>query len=190
MLERAVPRIARAFLERADKDLLVRARDAGTTSLQNALFQSMTGTNLVHVPYKGMGAALNDLIAGQIQLGFFAASGRESHLKEGKLRALAVASATRVANMPEVPTAAEAGLPGFVTYTWFGLVGPPGLPPEMIERLNQAMRASLAAKDVAGAFAAQGLIAAPSTPAAFRDFIRSETAKWAPVVKSLGMTVD
>ena len=158
--------------------------------LAGMLFQSLTGTRLVHVPYKGMSAALNDLMAGQIQLGLFATSGRESYLKEGKLRALAVASPARIANLPDVPTALEAGLAGFETYTWFGLAGPPGLAPELIQRLNQAVRTALEATDVADAFAAHGFNPAANSPAQFRDFIRAETAKWAPLVKSLGMTID
>lgn len=158
--------------------------------LAGLLFQSLTGAQLVHVPYKGMGPAMNDLMAGQIQLGFFAASGRESQLREGKLRALAVSSPTRIANMPEVQTFAEAGLPTFDVYTWFGLAAPHGLRAELVQRLNAALRASLEAREVLEPFAAQGLNAAPGSPEQFRAFVASEVAKWAPLVKALGMKLD
>ncbi len=158
--------------------------------LAGVLFQSLTAVKLVHVPYKGMGPAMNDLLVGQIQLGFFAASGRESQLREGKLRALAVASPGRIANMPDVPTAAEAGLAGFQVYTWFGLAAPNGLPAALLQQLNAALHTTLQAKDVNDAFAAQGLVAAPGSPAQFRAFVADETAKWAPLVKTLGMKLD
>lgn len=158
--------------------------------LAGVLFQSLADVKLVHVPYKGMGPALNDLLAGQIQLGFFAASGREAQLRDGKVRALAVASPARVVNMPDVPTASEAGLPGFEIYTWFGLAGPQGLPSEITQRLNIALRTSLEAEDVAKRLIAQGLITAAGTPEQFRAFVASELAKWTPVVKALDLTLD
>src|SRR5204862_3386037 len=92
--------------------------------LAGELFKSMTGVNLVHVPYKGAAPATTDLMAGQIQVIFIVPSGLEPHIRSGKLRALAVASSKRLAAMPDIPTSAEAGLPGFETYTWFGLNGP------------------------------------------------------------------
>ena len=154
------------------------------------LFKSLTGVDIVHVPYKGVAPATNDLLAGQIQMAFVVSYGLEQHVRAGKLRALAVASSKRLPQLPEVPTAAEAGLPGFETYTWFGLIAPRGTPPNVIQRLNAEMLSALAAKDVHDTLSNQGLDSGGTSPQQFARFIASEIEKWSPIVKASGIRVD
>ena len=158
--------------------------------LAGELFKSMTGVDIVHVPYKGAAPATNDLMAGQIQLLFIVPSGLERHVRSGKLRALAAASTKRIAAFPEVPTSAEAGLPGFETYTWFGLAAPHGMPAAIVARLNAEVARALAVQEVQEALIKQGLEAGASTPEQFAEFIVSETAKWSKIIKSAGIKLE
>ena len=158
--------------------------------LAGELFKSMAGVNVVHVPYKGAAPATNDLMGGQIQMIFIVPSGLEPHVRSGKLRALAVASSKRHAVFPEVPTAAEAGLPGFETYTWFGLSAPPSTPPAVIARLNAEMVQTLAAKEVSEVLFKQGLDAGASTPEQYAQFIATETTKWSRIIKTAGIKIE
>lgn len=153
-------------------------------------FQSLTGVDIVHVPYKGVAPAVNDLLAGQIQMIFVVSSGLEQYIRGGKLRALAVASSRRLAQFPEVPTAAEAGLPGFETYTWFGLAAPHGTPPDVIQRLNAQVLGALAVKDVRDALFNQGLDSGGTSPEQFARFVAAEIEKWSPIVKASGIKLD
>jgi tripartite-type tricarboxylate transporter receptor subunit TctC len=155
--------------------------------LAGELFRSMTGVNIVHVPYKGAAPATNDLMAGQIQLIFIVPAGLEPHIRSGKLRALAVASAKRLPALPEVPTSAEAGLPGFETYTWFDLSAPQGTPAPVIARLNTEMERTLAEREVHEALSKQGLDASASSPEQFGRFVLSETEKWSKIIKAAGI---
>ena len=155
--------------------------------LAGELFKSMTGVDIVHVPYKGAAAATNDLMAGQIQLVFIVPSGLQQHVRSGKLRALAAASTKRIAAFPEVPTSAEAGLPGFETYTWFGLAAPQGIPAAIVARLNAEVARALVLKEVQEILLKQGLEAGASTPEQFAGYIKSETEKWANVIKVTGI---
>jgi tripartite-type tricarboxylate transporter receptor subunit TctC len=158
--------------------------------LAGELFKSMAGVDIVHVPYKGAAPATNDLMAGLIQMIFIVPSGLEQHVRAGKLRAIAVASAKRHAVFPEVPTAAESGLPGFETYTWFGLVAPQGTPPAVVARLNTEMVRTLAAKEVIEVLLRQGLDGGASTPEQFAKFIADESAKWSKTIKTAGIKID
>jgi len=158
--------------------------------LAGELFKSMTGVDIVHVPYKGAAAAANDLMAGQIQLVFIVPSGLQQHVRSGKLRALAAASAKRIAAFPEVPTSAEAGLPGFETYTWFGLAAPQGIPAAIVARLNAEVARALVLKEVQEILLKQGLEAGATTPEQFAKFIVSETAKWSKIIKSAGIKLE
>ena len=158
--------------------------------LAGELFKSMAGVNIVHVPYKGAAPATNDLMGGQIQMIFIVPSGLEPHVRSGKLRAVAVASSKRHAVFPEVPTAAEAGLPGFETYTWFGLSAPPGTPSAVVARLNAEMVQTLAAKEVNETLFKQGLDAGASTPEQFGQFIVTETNKWSRIIKTAGIKLE
>jgi tripartite-type tricarboxylate transporter receptor subunit TctC len=158
--------------------------------LAGLLFQSMTGTKFVHVPYKGVAPMTNDLIAGQVQVGFIISAGLEQHVRAGKLKALAVAGSKRLPQLPDVPTAAEAGLRGFETYTWFGMAVPEGTPANVIQRINAELRRALAAKDVHDVLVSQGFEAEATTPEQFAQYISAEAEKWSPVVKASGMKVD
>ena len=158
--------------------------------LAGELFKSMTGVDIVHVPYKGAAPATNDLMAGQIQMIFIVPSGLEPHIRSGKLRPLAVASSKRHLVFPEVPTAAEAGLPGFETYTWFGLSAPQNTPAPVIARLNSEMVQTLATKEVSEVLSKQGLEAGASTPEQFAQFIVTEITKWSRIIKSAGIKLE
>ena len=155
--------------------------------LAGELFKSMAGVSMIHVPYKGAAPATNDLMAGQIQMILIVPSGLEQHVRAGKLRALAVASSKRHPVFPDVPTATEAGLPGFETYTWFGLASPQGTPPAIIARLNAEMVRTLAAKEVHEVLARQGLDAGATTAEQFAKFIGDESAKWSKIIKAAGI---
>jgi tripartite-type tricarboxylate transporter receptor subunit TctC len=154
------------------------------------LFKALAGIDIVHVPYKGVGPATNDLMAGQIQLLFAVSSGMEPYLRAGKLRALAVASNKRLATLPDVPTTAEAGLPGLETATWFGLMAPRGTSPEIVQRLHAETIRALAAGDVRDALAQQAFELLGNSPDQFAEFIVSETDKWAQVVKNSGISTN
>ena len=153
-------------------------------------FQSLTGVKIIHVPYKGVAPALNDVIAGQIQMLFVVSYGLDQYIRGGKLRALAVASSKRIATLPDVPTAAEGGLPGFETYTWFGMAAPQGTPSGIIQRLNAELNAALSAKEVSDLLATQGLESRATTPEQFIEFIGSESEKWSRIVKAAGIKTE
>lgn len=154
------------------------------------LFKTLAGIDIVHVPYKGVGLATNDLMAGQIQLLFAVSSGMEPHLRAGRLRALAVASNKRLPTLPDVPTTAEAGLPGLETATWFGLMAPHGTPPEVIQRLHGETIRALAAGDVRDALSQQAFDLIGNSPDQFAAFIVSEFDKWSRVVKTAGIKLN
>jgi len=158
--------------------------------LAGLLFQQMTGTKFVHVPYKGVAPMTNDLIAGQVQVGFIVSAGLDQHVRAGKLKALAVAGSKRLPQLPDVPTTAEAGLAGFETYTWFGMAVAQGTPSNIIQRLNAELHRALAAKDVQNVLVNQGFEAEATTPEQFAQYISAEAEKWSPIVKASGMKVD
>jgi tripartite-type tricarboxylate transporter receptor subunit TctC len=158
--------------------------------LAGLLFQANTGTRLVHVPYKGVAPMTNDLIAGQVQLAFIVSAGLDQHVHAGKLKALAVASASRLPQLPDVPTTAEAGMPGFETYTWFGMAAPQGTPPAVIQRLTSEIARSLAAKEVRDVLVGQGFDPESTTPERFAQYISAEAEKWGPIVKAANMKMD
>ena len=158
--------------------------------LAGELFNSMAGVKLVHVPYKGAAPALADLLGGQVQLMFSTMPPALPHVKDGKLRALAVTSLKRSPAAPELPTLAEAGLPGFEANTWHGVVLPAGAPAEVIAKLNREIVAILHLPDVVERLSAQGAEPVGSTPEEFAAYIRSETAKWAKVVRESGAKAE
>jgi tripartite-type tricarboxylate transporter receptor subunit TctC len=158
--------------------------------LTGEMFKLMTGTDIVHVPYAGAAPAATDLLAGQVGLMFASAPTVYQHVKAGKLRALAVTSAGRWANLPDVPTMAEAGVPGFTSEVWFGLFAPAGTAREVIERLHAALVEAAAAEDVRAKLAAEGFTVLTDTPDEFRVFIAAEISKWANVIRQSGAHVD
>ena len=154
------------------------------------MFKAQAGVNIVHVPYRGSPQAVTDLIAGEVSLVFLAPSSVLSHVRSGRLRALAVCSAQRSVTAPGLPTMAEAGLPGFEAGTWTALLAPAGTPPDIVIRLNRELTTIVRAPDVRERLAAQGFDAVSSTPAEIAAYLRSEIAKWAKVVKATGVRVD
>ena len=156
----------------------------GTTPhMSGELFQSLAGIKMVHVAYRGEAPAINDLLGGQIPLMFANLSAVIGNVRAGSLRALAVTSATRSASAPDIPTVAEAGLPGFEAETWFGIVVPAGTPHEIVSRLNAEVRRVLALSDIRQRFAELGMTIGGSTSDEFDVFIKAEVSKWSKVIR-------
>jgi tripartite-type tricarboxylate transporter receptor subunit TctC len=158
--------------------------------LSGELFKAMAGVDMTHVPYKGSAPALTDLIGGQVQLMFDNLPSSLAQIRAGKLRAVAVTSAQRAPALPNVPTIAESGLPGFEASSWFGILAPAGTPPAIVARINADVNQWLATADAKDKLLAQGAVAAGGTPGDFAAHIRAETEKWAKVVKISGAKVD
>ena len=154
------------------------------------LFKYMTGTRIVHVPYKGGAAGTIDLIAGQVQLRMESSNSMTPHVKSGKVRGLAVSSPGRSPAFPDLPTIAEAGVPGYDATTWTGIVAPAGVPKALVAKLNAEINAALAKPALREKLLAIGSEPVIGTPAQFGEFIRREHAKWADVVKRSGAKVD
>jgi tripartite-type tricarboxylate transporter receptor subunit TctC len=154
-------------------------------------FKSLTGASMVHVPYKGVAPALVDLLAGQVQIMFdVLASFQVQTIQSGRLRALAVLGPARVAQLPSVPTTAEAGLRGFEVTAWFGAVAPRGVPQEIVARLNAEVRKAVASAEMREAISAQGFEPAAGSPEEFAALIRGDLEKWARVVKLTGFRAE
>lgn len=158
--------------------------------LSGELFKTMAGVQIMHVPYKGSAPALQDMVGGQVQLMFDNLPSSLALIKGGKLKALAVTSSARAAALPDVPTMAESGLPGFEASSWFGLLAPAGTPQPAIAKLNAEVARWLASPEAKEKLLAQGAIAAGGTPEDFARHIAAETAKWQKVVKESGAKVD
>jgi tripartite-type tricarboxylate transporter receptor subunit TctC len=159
--------------------------------LSGELFKTMTGTQITHVPYKGSAPALQDLVGGQVQIMFDNLPSSLALIKGGKLKALAVTSLERSSALPDVPTVAESGLPGFEASSWFGLLAPAGTPKEAIAKINGEVAKWLATPEAKEKLASQGAIAASGlTPDDFAKHIATETTKWNKVVKESGAKVD
>ena len=154
------------------------------------LLKNIAGIEIVHVPYKGVAAAVTAVLAGEVQVAFAQMSTARPQFLAGKLRALAVSSSTRSRAMPDLPSVAEAGLPGFKADVWFGVVAPAGTPGAIVSRLNSEIGQIMRAPDVQQQLLPQGIEPATGTPAEFAAFISVEIAKWAEVVKRTGARVD
>jgi tripartite-type tricarboxylate transporter receptor subunit TctC len=159
----------------------------GSGHLAVELFNLQTGTKITHVPYKGGGPAMIDLLGGNIHLIFATAASAVQHIKSNRINALGVTTVKRWAFMPEIPTIAEAGVPGFEANNWYGFMMPLKTPQPIITRLNKEIGEILALPDVKDYLFRQGLDVAPGTPQAFADYIKSETAKWEKVIKAAGL---
>jgi len=151
--------------------------------LSMELFKSMTGIDILHVPYKGSAPMVNDLLGDHIDTAFDNTPNVLPQVNAGKLRALGASSKTRSSLAPDVPTISEAGAPGYDVTVWFGVVGPAGMPPEIVRKLNSEMNAILKMEDVRRRFLDQGVEPVGGSPAQFSDHIKAEIAKWAKVVK-------
>jgi tripartite-type tricarboxylate transporter receptor subunit TctC len=164
---------------------------AGTSiHLSGELFKTMAGVDMTHVPYKGSAPALTDLMGGQVQVMFDNLPSSLALIKSGKLRAIAVTSLKRAPALPDVPTIAESGLPGFEASSWFGVLAPAGTPAPVVARLNAEVNKWLQSPEAREQLLAQGAAAAGGTPEQFAAHIRAETEKWAKVVKASGAKVD
>ncbi len=157
------------------------------THLSGELFKVMTGVKMVHVPYAGSPQAVTDLLAGRIQVFFSPASTVLQHVRDGKLIALASTEAKRTAMAPDLPTMAEAGLPGFETGLWFGLVAPAGTPSEIIDKIAHAGNEALKADEVAKALAPQGIDLVGGSPEDFAHYLDDEIKRWATVARAAGL---
>jgi tripartite-type tricarboxylate transporter receptor subunit TctC len=162
----------------------------GAPHLSAAIFERETRTELLHVPYKGGGPAIADLIAGHVDISFATILEASGHVKGGRLRALAVTSDKRSAALPDIPTLAEAGLPGFNTASWIGLLAPAGTPREIIEKISRDVREAVAAADVRDQFITQGATPAGSTPEAFAALIDRDRKRYAQIIQERSITAD
>ena len=164
---------------------------AGTSvHLAGELFASLTGTQMVHIPYKGSAPAVTDLIGGQIQAIFDTAPSALPHIAGGKVRALAVTGPKRLPELPNVPTFAEAGLPGFDAPAWYGLLAPAKTPAPVVQYLNAEIQEILKEPATQQRLAQLGAAPAPGTPEAFGNFIRNESERWSAVVRKANVTLD
>jgi len=161
-----------------------------TGHLSIELFNLMAGVKLVHVPYKGGGPAMSDLVGGQVQLIFATLASAGPQIKAGRIKGLAVTTVKRSALMPELPTLSELGLTGFEANNWYGLVAPAKTPRAIIERLNAEVTRILAMADVRTTLGNQGLDPAPGTSEQFGAYIRSERQKWAKVIRESGAKAE
>ena len=161
--------------------------NGNSTHLAMEYFKSMTGIDLVHIPYKGSGAAVTDLIAGQIHVMFANITAAVPHLKSGKMRGLAASGDKRSLALPHLPTVAEAGVPGYAVTSWFGIAAPVRTPPEVIAKLNAVLATAMNARDMRDRLAGEGAEPAPGSAADFGRHLAREVAIWAKVVKSAGV---
>jgi tripartite-type tricarboxylate transporter receptor subunit TctC len=155
-----------------------------------AMFASMSGIQIVHVPYKGSGQAINDLLAGTVPMAMPGAAAMVKHIRAGKLRALATTGRARAAQLPEVPTLAESGFPGYEAYVWMGLLAPKGTPRPIVELLQREAKAALATPEVAGYMNEAGIESVGGTPEQMEAFLREERDRWARIVKETGAKID
>lgn len=154
------------------------------------LFKQRTGTDLMHVPYKGSAPALQDLMAGQVQTMFVDLPPSLSMIKAGKVRVLAVATPQRLPILPDVPTMAEAGVPGFEAYAWQGFVGPARLPDAVVQRLNKDLVAALQHPEMRARLEELGIQPMPMAPTQFAEFVRAEQKLWSGVIKAAKIHLD
>ena len=162
----------------------------GTPHIAGELLKARSGANLVHVPYKGGGQALTDVLGGTIPLVYTAVAGAYGHVKSGKLRAIAVSSATRTSALPEVPTFIESGVPDFVVDSWVGLFAPAGTPAAIVTRLNTELNAVLADPAVVDKLRLMGIEATPGSAAQFADQVKADLARYGRVVETAGIRVE
>lgn len=163
---------------------------AGTgsgTHLAGEMLKMSLKIDLLHIPYKGTGPALTDLIGGQVQMMVSTFASALPHVKSGRLRALGVTSAKRSHAAPDIPTLIEAGVPGYDYSTWYGVLAPARTPRAIIDKLNRTLRSTLALDDMKQKFDAQGVEPLASTPAEFSSYLRTETEKWNKVVRAAGI---
>ena len=158
--------------------------------LAGELFNTLAGVKTVHVPYKGQGPAITDLIAGQVQMLYSSIPSVLPHVKQGQLTAIAVGSATRLASLPDIPTIAESGVPGYEAYSWAGILAPAGTPKDIVARLSREIADILKQKDVSERLLSQGAIPVGDSPEQFAAYIKAEMEKWGAVVRAANIKVE
>ena len=183
----------KALVERAKKEpgklSYASAGSGSITHVATEYFLTTADIDVLHVPYKGTSPALTDTMSGQVQIIFGTVASTVPHVKSGKLKGLAVTTSTRLAALPEVPTVMESGYPDFDVAVWHGLIGPKGIPAEIVDKLNQAVRESLSDPAMTEQLASDGLTPAGDSPAEFGQLIEAETARWGKLVKSRNITL-
>ncbi len=166
------------------------AGNGSSSHLSGALFASLSGVQMLHVPYKGSAPLLNDLLAGRLSMTFDSYAVYADHIKTGKVRALGVTSLARITALPDVPAISEAGMPGYDVSNWLGVVAPKGTPSAIVARLNEAIVKATNDEGLRKTLAASGIEATSSTPAAFAAQVRNEIPKWEKIVKQSGASVN
>ena len=154
------------------------------------MFKKQAGVDIVHVPYKGSSPAMMDLIAGQTQMMMDVLPSALPQVRAGKLKVIAVTGSKRLAELPDVPTVSESGLPGFDVAAWWGVVGPKGMPPAIVEKLNATINRIVAQPDMRAAFAGRGLETVTTTPAEFERVMRADEARFGAVVREVGIKAE
>jgi tripartite-type tricarboxylate transporter receptor subunit TctC len=188
-----VKNVAELIALAKDKPGQINYASSGNGSGQHlfmAMFASMAGIKLTHVPYKGSGQATTDLLAGTVPLSFPGTNGMMKHIKGGKLKVLATSGVKRSPQLPDVPTLDEAGLKGYSAYVWMGLLAPKGTPAAIVDRLNREFKASLASPEVVAFMNEAGIETVGSSPAEMDAYFREERDRWARTVKETGARVD
>ena len=180
-----------ALARREPGKLSFASSGAGSSTHMSAeLFKSLSGTDILHIPYKGSGQALPDLMSGRVSMMFENMPGAVSHIRAGKVRALAVTGLRRSSAMPELPTVAESGVAGYESLSWSGIAAPAGMPRGTVERLNRDINAILATGDMRQKLAEQGADAIGGPPEVFRDHIRAEREKWSRLIRTNNIVVN
>jgi tripartite-type tricarboxylate transporter receptor subunit TctC len=158
--------------------------------LAGALFDTLTGTKMLHIPYKGMALAIVDLMAGNVTMTFGTSLSVVPHVRAGRLRALATTGSSRSPALPDLPTVAEAGVPGYEASLWYGFTGPARLPPDILARLHSALVAALQSPDVRERLASQGLDPQQNTPEEFSKLLAADIGRWAKVIQRAGVQAE
>lgn len=180
-----------ALAKKSPGKLVMASGGAGNTGhLGGELFKAMTGTYMLHVPYRGSPAAITDLIGGQADLIFDNLSSVGSHVKSGRVRGIGVSGLKRSPTFPDMPTIAESGVPGYETLAWGGLIGPAGLPPEILGRLNAELNKALNSQTIKDSYFTLGFEPSPGSPADFSAYMKKEIPKWEAVIKRAGAKME
>jgi tripartite-type tricarboxylate transporter receptor subunit TctC len=180
-----------ALAKRKPGDMLYASSGSGSPGhLAAVLLESLTGVQMTHVPYKGGGPAITDLIAGHVPSFFAVISTAVPHVRSGRIRPIAVTGEKRSEALPYVLTVNESGIKGYAATNWYGMLAPAATPPAVIERLNRDLNAALRSADVVGYLKDNGIEPAPSAPAEFGRFIQSEQKKWTPIIKKSNIKVE
>jgi tripartite-type tricarboxylate transporter receptor subunit TctC len=166
------------------------AGNGSSHHLAGELFKMQTQTFITHIPYRGAGPALQDLMGGQVQLMFDGLGSSATHIKSGRLKALAVAATKRAPGFPDIPTTVEAGVPGYQVATWYGLWAPRGTPLPLVDRMLAELKTAFATKEIQDTWTSLGSEVPTLTGKAFGDFVAAETQRWAQVVKAGNIRLD